>query len=70
LKLTVKDETPDGDESRCLRSFKLTPSGLLMGGREFNHQEAAARVDARLEYTIEDQILTVRDRSIPKNYFG
>ncbi len=53
LKLTVKDETSDGKESRCLRIFKMYPSGLLMGGREFNHQEAAARVDSRLEYTIE-----------------
>lgn len=69
LKLTIKDETPDGEESRCLRNFKLTPSGLLMGGREFNHQEAAARVDARLEYTIEHQILTVRDKKHSKELF-
>lgn len=41
LKLTVKDETSDGTESRSLRIFEMTPSGLLMGGREYNYQEAA-----------------------------
>ena len=69
LKLTVKDETPDGKESRCLRIFRLTPTGVLMGGREFNHQEAAARVDARVEYTIEEQILTVKDKKHSKELF-
>ena len=70
LKLTVKDETLDGEESRCLRIFKMYPSGILMGGREFSHQEAAARVDARLEYTIEDKVLTVRDKKHSKELFG
>ena len=69
LKLTVKDETPDGKESRCLRIFRLTPTGVLMGGREFNYQEAAARVDARVEYTIEEQILTVKDKKHSKELF-
>ena len=69
LKLTVEDETFEGEESRCLRIYELTSGGLLMGGREFNHQEAASRVDARLEYTIEDQILTVRDKKHSKELF-
>lgn len=69
LKLTVEDETLEGEESRCLRIFEMTPSGLLMGGREYNYQEAAYCVDVRLEYTIEDQILTVRDKKHSKELF-
>lgn len=69
LKLTVKDETLDGKESRCLRNFKLTPSGLLMGGREFNSLEATSRLNARLDYTVENQVLTIIDKKYSKEIF-
>ena len=69
LKLTVEDETFEGEESRCLRIYELTSGGLLMGGREYNYEEAAHCVNVRLEYTIEDQILTVRDQKHSKELF-
>ena len=69
LKLTVEDETFEGEESRCLRIYKLTSGGLIVGGREYNYQEAAHCVDVRLEYTIEDQMLTVSDKKHSKELF-
>ena len=69
LKVAVEDETFEGEEARCLRIYELTSGGLLMGGREYNYEEAAHCVDVRLEYTIEDQILTVRDQKHSKELF-
>ena len=62
LKLTVKDETSDGKESRCLRVFELTSSGLLWGGREYRSVDATSFINARLDYLVNGLVLTIRDK--------
>ena len=62
LKLTVKDETSDGKESRCLRVFELTSSGLLWGGQEYRSVDATSFINARLDYSVNDLVLIIRDK--------
>ena len=62
LKLTVKDETSDGKESRSLRIFELTSSGLLMGGQEYRSVDATSFINARLDYSVNELVLIIRDK--------
>ena len=39
LKTAIAETTATGDESRCLRIYRLTPNGLLMGGYKTDANE-------------------------------
>lgn len=62
LKLTVMEETPSGEESRCLRIFTLMPSGLLIGGREFCVRDSLGIINAFVNCVIEDGHIKLLDQ--------
>ncbi len=69
LKTAIAEETASGDESRCLRIYKLTPSGLLMGGYKFQTSDSIGITNAFVDFEIEGDEVTMFDQRTSATLF-
>ena len=70
LKTAIIEETASGDQSRCLRIYKLTPSGLLMGGYQFRTYDSIGITNAFVDFEIENNIITMFDQRSSTTLFS
>lgn len=69
LQTAIAEETASGDESRVLRIYKLTPSGLLMGGYQFRTYDSIGITNAFVDFKIEDDEITMYDQRTSTSLF-
>ena len=69
LQAAIAEETASGEESRCLRIYKLTPSGLLMGGYQFLTRESIGITNAFVDFEINDNEITMIDERTSNELF-
>ena len=69
LKSAIAETTATGDESRCLRIYRLTPSGLLMGGYEFLTRDSIGITNAFVNFEINGNEITMFDQRSSKTLF-
>ena len=70
LKTAIIEETASGDQSRCLRIYKLTPSGLLMGGYQFRTYDSIGITNAFVDFEIENNIIAMFDQRSSTTLFS
>ena len=61
LKTAIIEETVSGVKSRCLRIYKLTPSGLLIGGYQFLTRDSIGITNTFVDFEIENNKITMFD---------
>ncbi len=69
LKTAILEETASGNESRCLRIYRLTPSGMLMGGYQFQTSDSIGITNAFVDFEIEDNKITMFDQRSSSTLF-
>ena len=69
LKTAIAETTATGDESRCLRIYRLTPSGLLMGGYEFLTRDSIGITNAFVNFEINGNEITMFDQRSSETLF-
>lgn len=70
LKTAIIEETASGDQSRCLRIYKLTPSGLLMGGYQFRTYDSIGITNAFVDFEIENNVIMMFDQRSSTTLFS
>lgn len=66
LHMTIRNSTGTITNAEELRTYHMTPSGLLQGGEPFEMREIRGLLMIRIEYEFENNILTLIDKKHQK----
>ena len=69
LKTAIPEKLASGDESRCLRIYCLTPSGLLVGGYQFLTRDSIGITNTFVDFEIKNDEISMFDERSQNTLF-